>query len=122
MLVLFIALRNLFSFLPIFPKYIRIDNYIMTACVLSFAVPPERLGHDASRYMEPEIGPTWPQEAHEVIVNDLRPELQNPEKTASLMDQLNSRGFAVLKHSSQALGSLETQAEWNAACIDVSVY
>ena len=93
----------------------------MTTCVLSFAVPPENLGHDASRYMQLEIGPTWPQEAHEVIVNDLRPELQNEEKTPSLMYQLDSRGFAVLKHSSQALGSLETQAEWNAAYIEVSV-
>jgi hypothetical protein len=94
----------------------------MTACVLRFAVPPERLGHDASRYMEPEIGPTWPHEAHDVVLNDLRSELQSPEKSEPLMKQLESRGFAILKHRSQALGPLNAQAEWNAAYLDVSLY
>lgn len=94
----------------------------MTACILRFAVPPERLGHDASKYMEPEIGPTWPQEAHDVVLNDLRPELQNPETAGSLMEQLDSRGFAVLKHKSQTLGPLDAQTEWNAAYLEVSVY
>lgn len=87
----------------------------MTACVLRFAVPPERLGHDASRYMEPEVGPTWPQEVHKVVLNDLKPELENPENAAPLMEQLEARGFAVLRNKSTTLGSLVSQSEWNAA-------
>jgi hypothetical protein len=90
----------------------------MTACVLRFAVPPERLGHDASRYMEADVGPTWPQEAHNVVLNDLKPELENPEKADSPMKQLESRGFAVLKNKSTALGSLQSQSDWNAAYLE----
>lgn len=92
----------------------------MTACVLTFAIPPERLGHDASRYMDPAVGPTWPQERHKVVLNDLKPELQNPEKTEPLAKQLDSRGFAVVKNKSKTLGSLASQAEWNAAYLEVS--
>ena len=91
----------------------------MTACVLSLAGPPERLEYDVSRYMEPDLGPTWPQEAHQVFLNDLKPELQNPEKAEPLMKQLESRGFAVLKKKSKSLGSLESQAEWNSAYLEV---
>lgn len=93
----------------------------MTTCILRFAIPPERLDYDVSLYMEPEIGPTWPHEKYNVVLNDLRPELQNPETAEPLMKQLESRGFAVLKHKSEALGSLETQAEWNTAYLAVSV-
>ena len=93
----------------------------MTASVLRFAVPPERLDCDVSRYMDPEIGPTWPQEVHNVVLNDLRPELENPDMVEPVMKQLDVRGFAVLKHRSQSLGSLEAQAEWNAAYLEVSV-
>lgn len=91
----------------------------MTACVLSFAVPPERLGCDASIYMEPEIGPTWPQEAHEVILNDLKSELQSPEKAEPLMKQIATRGFAVIKNKSKTMGSLASQEEWNANYLEV---
>ncbi|KAK6073415.1 methyltransferase [Seiridium cupressi] len=90
----------------------------MTACVLRFAVPPERLGHDVARYMEPAIGPTWPQETHQVILQDLKPELQNAENIKPLEEQLQSRGFAVLKNKSKTLGSLESQADWNAAYLE----
>jgi hypothetical protein len=90
----------------------------MTACVLRFAVPPERLELDVSRYMEPEIGPTWPQEEREVVLLDLKPELQNTEKAESPMKQLDTRGFAILKHKSNALGSLQAQADWNAAYLE----
>lgn len=92
----------------------------MTACVLRFAVPPERLEIDVSRYMETDIGPTWPQEEREVVLLDLKPELQNAEKAEPLMKQLDSRGFAVLKNKSNSLGSLHGQAEWNAAYLEVS--
>lgn len=92
----------------------------MTTCVLRFAVPPERLEQDVSRYLEPEIGPTWPQEAHEVVLHDLKPEIHNEEKAGCLAKQLESRGFAVLKNISQTVGSLESQAEWNAAYLEVS--
>lgn len=90
----------------------------MTACVLRFAIPPECLEHDASRYMEPDIGPTWPQEAHEVILNDLKPELENPDKAEPVMKQLETRGFAVVKNKSKTVGSLESQSEWNAAYLE----
>jgi hypothetical protein len=93
----------------------------MTTCVLRFAVPPERLGHDASRYMEPEIGPTWPQETHQVLLQNLKSELQNPEKADPLMKQLETRGFAVAKNKSHTMGSLASQAEWNAAYLEVRV-
>lgn len=90
----------------------------MTACVLRFAVPPERLGHDVSRYMEPDIGPAWPQEAHEVVLNDLRSELENPGNAEPLMKQLETRGFAVVKNKSTTVGSLRSQSEWNAAYLE----
>lgn len=89
----------------------------MTACVLHFAVPPERLGHEPSYYMQKDIGPTWPQEPHQVVLNDLKPELQS-EKTTSAMNQLENRGFAVLKNSSQTLGTLQDQKNWNAAYLE----
>jgi hypothetical protein len=92
----------------------------MTTCILRFAVPPERLGHDPSYYMQPDIGPTWPQESHKVVLNDLKPELKDPEKAQPLMEQLESRGFAVLKNKSQALGSLQSQSEWNTSYLEVS--
>jgi hypothetical protein len=91
----------------------------MTTCTLTFAVPPERLGHDASRYMEPEIGPTWPQEAHEVTLHDLKPELENVAESQPLMTQLDTRGFAVLKDKSKTLDTLESQGEWNAKYLEV---
>jgi hypothetical protein len=90
----------------------------MTACILRFAVPPERLGHDASRYMEPDVGPTWPQETQEVVLNDLKQELENPKTADPLMKQLESRGFAVLKNKSTTLGSLRSQSDWNAAYLE----
>jgi hypothetical protein len=92
----------------------------MTTSILNFAIPPERLEIPASRYLEPELGPTWPQEAHEVILNDLKPELQNPEKAAPLMNQLESRGFAVIKNESRTLGPLQSKANWNADYLEVS--
>lgn len=91
----------------------------MATSVLQFAVPPGRLDMDVSRYLEPEIGPTWPQEPHEVVLIDLKPELENPEKNLPLMEQLESRGFAVLKNKSQTLGKLESKAEWNADYLQV---
>lgn len=91
----------------------------MTTSVLRFAVPPERLELDAARYLEPEIGPTWPQEAHEVVLHDLKPELEDRTKAEPLAKQLESRGFAVLKNKSQMLGSLQSQAEWNDAYLEV---
>jgi hypothetical protein len=100
---------------------IKTENKTMTTCTLTFAVPPERLGHDAIRYMEPEIGPTWPQEAHEVVLNDLKPELQNSETQQPLMKQLDTRGFAILKNKSKTLGSLESQGEWNSNYLEVSL-
>lgn len=87
----------------------------MTACVLNFAVPPERLGKDVSDYMQPDVGPTWPQEAHKVVLHDLKAELEGVQKADTPMKQLEARGFAVLKNRSNALGSLATQAEWNEA-------
>ena len=93
----------------------------MTTCTLTFAIPPERLGHDASRYMQPEIGPTWPQESHKVALLDLKPELQDTKNAEPLMKQLDRRGFAVLKDKSKTLGSLDSQNEWNAPYLEVSV-
>jgi hypothetical protein len=93
----------------------------MTACVLRFAVPPERLELDVSRYLEPEIGPTWAQEAYDITLIDLKPELLSPEHAEPLTAQLQSRGFAVLKNKSATLGSLKSQAEWNAAYLEVNI-
>lgn len=93
----------------------------MTACVMRFAVPPEGLAIDVSRYMEPEVGPTWPQEAHDVVLHDLKPELQGPDGTELAMKQLESRGFAVIKNSSKTLGPLESHTEWNTAYLEVNL-
>ncbi|OAA56711.1 Amino acid/polyamine transporter I [Niveomyces insectorum RCEF 264] len=91
---------------------------VMTTCVLSFAVPPDRLGHDPARYME--VGPTWPQEQREVVLHDLKQELDQ-EKCKSPMDQIESRGFAVVKNQSKTLGPLEQQEQWNAAYLEETV-
>ncbi|KAL8291265.1 hypothetical protein RQP46_002243 [Phenoliferia psychrophenolica] len=56
-----------------------------------FAVPPSRLGHSADVYMDPLVGPTWPQEPVEL------------EKT----------GFALLRHESKAMGPLRDSEAWN---------
>lgn len=90
----------------------------MTTCVLQFAVPPERLGHDVSRYMEPGIGPTWPQEAHDVVLNDLKSELENTGNAEPLKKQLETRGFAVVKNKSTTVGLLESQSQWIAAYLE----
>lgn len=91
----------------------------MTTGLLHFSIPPERLGHDAARYLDPEIGPSWPLESHKVTLYDLKPELETPDESKTLMDQLNSRGFAVLKNKSDSLGTLQDQTEWNAAYLEV---
>lgn len=91
----------------------------MTTSVLSFAVPPHRLGHDVSKYMDPDLGPSWPLEPCNVILNDLRPELESKEK-APVMEQLEARGFAIFKHKSETLGTLEKQTDWNASYLEVS--
>jgi hypothetical protein len=91
----------------------------MTACVLRFAVPPERLEQDVSRYMEPEIGPTWPQEPHDVVLCDLKPELEGQTHAKPVMKQLEARGFAVFKNKSTTLGALQTHTEWNDAYLEV---
>lgn len=84
----------------------------MTTAILSFAVPPSSLPHDASLYETPEIGPTWPQEPHDVILNDLKPELLSPGGAKPLMKQLESRGFAIVNCESEVMGTLERQGEW----------
>ncbi|KAH7063837.1 hypothetical protein BKA63DRAFT_526273 [Paraphoma chrysanthemicola] len=90
----------------------------MTASVLSFAVPPARLDRDASDYMTKELGPMWPQESCEVILEDLKPELQSPKKARSLLTQLSQRGFAVCKNKSERLGTLQLQDEWTEAYLE----
>ena len=88
----------------------------MTASVLHFSIPPERLGHDESIYLNPNVGPTWPLEAHEIMLQDLKHELAGP--TRPLMEQLESRGFAVLKNKSEKAGALMAQQEWNASYLE----
>lgn len=92
----------------------------MTSATLRFSVPCDVLGKDPSVFLQPDIGPTWPQEPHEVTLHDLKPELKYPEKAKSPIAQLDSRGFAVLKAKSKVLGSLAQQKEWNAAFLAVS--
>ena len=85
---------------------------------MHFAVPPERLGHEPSYYMQKDIGPTWPQEPHKMVLNDLKSELTNGNEKSSL-EQLEARGFAVLKNSSKTLGTLQDQKSWNASYLEV---
>jgi hypothetical protein len=89
----------------------------MTAATLHFSIPPERLDHDASVYLNPDMGPKWPLEAHDVVLQDLRPELDDAK--ASPQEQLEARGFALLKHKSDALGPLVEGDKWNAAYLEV---
>jgi hypothetical protein len=70
--------------------------------------------------MDPIVGPTWPQETHQVVLKDLKPELENEASSTSPMDQLEARGFAALKNTSTTLGPLENQELWNAAYLEVS--
>ncbi|KAH7076210.1 hypothetical protein FB567DRAFT_156223 [Paraphoma chrysanthemicola] len=90
----------------------------MTACVLTFAVPPARLDRNASDYMTKELGPTWPQESYKVILEDLKSELQSPEEARSLLAQLSQRGFAVCKIKSERLGTLQLQDEWTGVYLE----
>lgn len=80
------------------------------------------LGRDPADFLSPDIGPTWPQEAHEVILHDLRPELEYPEKVASPMEQLDSRGFAVVRNKNVRTGPLADQKEWNKDFLDVCTH
>ena len=92
----------------------------MSAATVSFSVPCHVLGRDPAEFLKPEVGPTWPQEQHEVTLHDLKVELEHPETAASPMDQLDTRGFAVFKSNSEALGPLAEQKQWNAAYLEVS--
>lgn len=76
-----------------------------------FAVPPSRLGHDAVRYMDPAIGPSWPQEPFEIQIRDLREDVGQSRE--SMVNQLERTGFAVLKHHSDAMGKLLDSEHWN---------
>ncbi|KAH7037552.1 uncharacterized protein B0I36DRAFT_67674 [Microdochium trichocladiopsis] len=100
-----------------------------TRALLHFAVPPCRLGHDPARYLDPEVGPSWPLEAHDVGLYDLRSELDGCSSSSSssssssvptktVMEQLETRGFGALRHKSGALGSLAEQDVWNAAYLE----
>ncbi|KAH8591312.1 hypothetical protein B0O99DRAFT_632435 [Bisporella sp. PMI_857] len=82
----------------------------MTTGTLQFAIPPERLGRDPSIYLNPEIGPSWPQEPYEVTLQDLKAELENAENAKPL----DSRGFAILRNRSESLGPLKLHEIWNA--------
>jgi hypothetical protein len=77
------------------------------------------MGRDPAEFLLPDIGPTWPQEAHEVTLHDLKPELENLENAECLMEQLDSRGFAVIKSKGGAKGPLAQQKEWNKAFLEV---
>jgi len=91
----------------------------MTTATMNFSIPCEVMGRDPAEFLLPDIGPTWPQEAHEVTLQDLKPELENPEKAKSPMEQLDARGFAVLKSKGLAKGPLAQQKEWNKAFLEV---
>jgi len=88
----------------------------MTTATINFAIPCEVMGRDPAEFLLPDIGPTWPQEPHEVTLQDLKPELENPAK--SPMEQLDSRGFAVVKSQGVSIGSLAQQKEWNKAFLE----
>lgn len=92
----------------------------MTTATINFAIPCHVLGKDPAVFLEPLVGPTWPQEQHEVILHDLRPELQNPETAKTPMEQLDSRGFALVKFKSNVMGPLAQQKEWNKSFLEVS--
>lgn len=91
----------------------------MTTATMNFSVPWEALGRDPADFLRPEIGPTWPLEAHEVVLRDLKPELENPEKASTPMEQLDSRGFAVVKRKGVTIGPLGQQKDWNKAFLQV---
>jgi hypothetical protein len=95
------------------------EQFTMTTATMNFAIPCEVMGRDPAEFLLPDIGPTWPQEAHEVTLYDLKPELENPEKVKPLMEQLDARGFAVIKSKDMAKGPLAQQKEWNKAFLEV---
>lgn len=86
---------------------------IPTTATLHFSIPAARLDHDVSRYLDPAIGPTWPLEPFEVELADLR-----AEEATGVVEGLEGRGFAVLKHESAALGGLRESEEWNPAYLN----
>ncbi|KAK4702295.1 hypothetical protein P7C70_g3928, partial [Phenoliferia sp. Uapishka_3] len=79
---------------------------------IHFAIPPSRLGCSVDKYLDPSIGPSWPQEPFEVKLGSLRDALS--DEIISPMEQLETRGFAVMKHKSETLGTLENADSWNA--------
>ncbi|KAH8879770.1 hypothetical protein GQ53DRAFT_23822 [Thozetella sp. PMI_491] len=90
----------------------------MTTATISFAVPCDILGKDPAVFLQPDVGPTWPQEQREVTMHDLRPELEHPETARTPLEQLETRGFAAVRIESEALGPLARQKEWNAAYLE----
>ena len=96
----------------------------MTAVTLHFAVPPSRLDHDPSWYLESvDNGMKWPLEPSEVLLQDLRPELDDMSRSIesrSIMGQLESRGFAAFRSPSPSAGPLLNAEDWSAEYLEVS--
>ncbi|RDW74861.1 hypothetical protein BP6252_06003 [Coleophoma cylindrospora] len=93
----------------------------MTTATMNLSIPCEVLGKDPAVFLQPGVGQAWPQEAREVTLHDLKPELENPETAQSPMEQLDSRGFAVVKNKSEAMGPLAQQREWNEAFLQAQL-
>jgi len=97
---------------------------MMTAVTLHFAVPPNELDHDPSWYLEsPENGTKWPLEPSEVLLQDLRPEMDSNSSSLmgqSIMEQLERRGFAAFRSPSSAAGPLLNSETWNANYLEVN--
>ena len=69
--------------------------------LLRFALPAERLDHDARTYLSFEEGKFWPHEDIWQPLHSLRHELDS--LTEPVSKQLQRRGFAVHQHTSRVL-------------------
>lgn len=78
--------------------------------VIGFTLPASRLDHDAGIYLDFDPSRSRPMEHIRVPMTDLKSELEVPEASrTTAWDQLFQRGYAVIKHESEAMGDIPTE-------------
>lgn len=77
------------------------------SAVIGFTLPPERLDHDAARYLTYDPSVQRPNEKIRVPLTNLRDVLETP--TESVIQSLATKGYAVMKHKSDLLDSIPSE-------------
>lgn len=77
------------------------------SAIVGFTLPPERLDHDAARYLTYDPAVQRPNEKIRVPLTNLRETLEKPVETVP--ESLATKGYAVLKHKSDLLDSIPSE-------------